>query len=104
MATSRVTVKGNLTADGKVQIDLPNGWVPGEIDVELLVEGDAESSWTEEELQELEQYFEFKGSTLGDIPDELIGAGADWDIGDSAEWVAEQRRKRAEKSHAKWTV
>jgi hypothetical protein len=40
---------------------------------------------------------------LGDIDPDLIGAGADWDIGDSADWVAEQRRKRLEESRKRWT-
>lgn len=41
----------------------------------------------------------FKGKPLGAIDPSLIGAGADWDIGDSAEWVREQRNKR----RRKWT-
>jgi hypothetical protein len=95
-------IKGRLTDDGRIEAELPEGWQPGEVSIEIAV--DADTVWTEEELEELAQYMKFEGGkTLGEIPSELIGAGADWDIGDSAEWVEEQRRKRREERRKRWT-
>jgi hypothetical protein len=96
MATIRI--KGILTPEGEIKVDLPENWQPGE--VEILIP-QLEAEWTDEQLKEM---FEFKGQTLGEILDSgLVGAGADWDIGDSAEWVDEQRRKRMKESRKHWT-
>lgn len=90
-----IIITGKLTKDGKIEIELPEGWQPGDIRVELPVE----PTWTDEEIEEM---LNFEGRPLGEIDPDLIGAGADWDIGDSAEWVAEQRRKRLEESQKRW--
>jgi hypothetical protein len=90
-----VIIDDKLTEDGKIEIELPKGWQSGNIRVEIPIE----SAWTDEEIEEM---LKFEGKPLGEIPSDLIGAGADWDIGDSAEWVAEQRRKRLEESQNLW--
>ncbi|GAB5492244.1 MAG: hypothetical protein Phog2KO_24590 [Phototrophicaceae bacterium] len=87
-----VSIKGVLTEDGKIKVELPDGWQAGEIRVEVQIE----PAWSDEEIDEM---LNFKGKPLGAIDPSLIGAGADWDIGDSAEWVREQRNKR----RRKWT-
>jgi hypothetical protein len=93
-----VRIKGILTETGEIKVDLPENWQPGEVEVLIPTEV---SEWTDEELK---QMLEFKGQTLGEILDSgLVGAGADWDIGDSAEWVEEQRRKRMEERRKRWT-
>jgi hypothetical protein len=93
-----VFIKGRLTDDGRIEAELPDGWQPGDVTIEVPIE--QETEWTDEELKEM---LNFKGLTLGEIPADLIGAGADWDIGDSAEWVEEQRRKRMEERRKRWT-
>ena len=96
-------IKGRLTDDGRIEAELPEGWQPGEVSIEIAV--DTDTVWTDDELAELAQYMKFEeGKTLGEILDSgLVGSGADWDIGDSAEWVEEQRRKRKEESRKRWT-
>jgi hypothetical protein len=98
MATVRI--KGILTPEGEIKVDLPENWQPGE--VEVLIPSN-ETVWTNEEWEEILQNMKFEGKPIGEIPPELIGAGADWDIGDSAEWVEEQRRKRMEERRKRWT-
>jgi hypothetical protein len=95
MATVRI--KGILTAEGEIKVELPENWQPGEVELVIPTE---ETVWTDEELKEM---LNFKGLTLGEIPADLIGAGADWDISDSAEWVEEQRCKRMEERRKRWT-
>jgi len=93
-------LQGILTEEGEIKVELPPNWKPGKVEVLLYADEDLE--WTDEELDELLEYMQFEGKPLGDIPSELIGAGADWDIGDSADWVAEQRRQRQEESRKLW--
>ena len=87
---STIQIKGILTEDGKIEIDLPDGWQPGEVSIEINIK----PTFTDAELDELMQ---FHPGALGEIDAALLGAGADWDIGDSAEWVEEQRSKRRKK-------
>ncbi len=93
MATNTITVKGYIK-DGQLQVDLPETLPDGEVEVTIAIS---------EQNQE-GQPSEFKGLTLGEILESgLVGSGADWDIGDSEEWVREQRRKRRERRQARWT-
>lgn len=101
-----IIIDARLTKEGKIEIELPKGWQEGNIRVEITLEKEQqdipweEQPWTNEEL---DAALQFKGQTLGEILESgLIGTGADWDIGDSAEWVAEQRRKRVEESEKLW--
>lgn len=105
-----VSVKGILTEDGKIEVDLPEGWQAGEIRVEVQIE----PAWTDEEIDEV---LNFKGKSLGDIDPSLLGAGLDancfqakpaseiqtggWEdagIEDSVEFVENLRRKRRERN------
>jgi len=88
MTTSRVTVKGQLTEDGQVKIDLPEGWQPGEITVELSLERE----WSNEELDELLRSEPVPASQIKTGGWEHLG------IEDSVEYVEELRRKRQEKT------
>ena len=85
-----IQIKGILTQDGKIEVELPDGWQPGEVNVEINIE----PAWSNEEVNEI---LNFEGKSLGDIDPSLLGAGADWEIGDSAEWVEKQREKRRKK-------
>ena len=88
---SLIQIKGILTPDGKIEVELPDGWQPGEINVEINIE----PAFTDEEVDEM---LNFSGKSLGEIDPALLGAGADWDIGDSADWVEQLRRQRIGKS------
>ncbi len=92
MTTSRVTVKGQLTEDGQVKIDLPEGWQPGEITVELSLE----KEWSDEELDELLRSEPQSGAEIAASPE--IGSWKQLGIEDSVEYVEEMRRKRREQN------
>lgn len=103
MATIRLKIYVPETRE--VEIKLPEDFPVGETEVVIEVPGKdetpwEESPWTKEELDEM---LNFKGQTLGEILDSgLVGSGADWDIGDSEEWVQQQRRKEEQERHARW--
>lgn len=86
---STQTIKGYLTADGQIKVELPENFLEGEIELTIQVSEDS-----------------FQGKTLGEIlVSGLVGAGANWDIGDidSVEWVEQQREKRRQERSQPWT-
>lgn len=83
-----VSVKGILTEDGKIEVDLLEGWQAGEIRVEVQIE----PVYTEEELDELIQ---FNPKPANEIQ---TGGWEDAGIEDSVEFVENLRRKRREKN------
>lgn len=85
-----VIVKGILTEDGQIVVELPDGWKAGEIELEVPVEPQA--TYTDEELAEL--------LTPNPKPANEIETGGWEDMGiqDSVAFVEEMRRKRREKS------
>lgn len=96
-------LKGLITEDGQLKVDLPEGITPGEVDitVELAPENVPWElrPWTKEELAELMKPDIKTGAEIVAMLQEMGSEG--WDhITDGAEWVREQRRKSAENS--KW--
>jgi hypothetical protein len=89
-----VIIKGILTEDGKIIVDLPSGWKAGEIEIEIPVE---DTTWTEEELAEIAELMKSNPRPTSEIQ---TGGWEDMGIEDSVEFVEEMRRKRREKS--KW--
>lgn len=85
---SLIQVKAILTEDGKIEIDLPEGWQPGEISVEISLE----PTFTDEELEELMQFNPKPASEIE------TGGWEDMGIQDSVAFVEEIRRKRREKN------
>lgn len=85
-----ITIKGTLTPEGIIQVDLPDGWQPGEISVEIAIE----PTFTDAELDDL--------MTPNPKPANQIKTGGWEDLGiaDSVEWVKQQRKKRNEQN--KW--
>jgi hypothetical protein len=95
-----VTIKG-LVRDGKLEVELPPDLVDGEAVVTVMITATAPADTLSDE--EWREAFNFQGGTLGEIlASELVGVGADWDIGDSAEWVDHRRRTQAEEAIKKW--
>lgn len=90
MAVQYMRVKGYIR-DGKLYADLPDDVPDGDVEVLLPMFAD-DSPLTDTELHDL---LTFKGQTLGEILESgLVGAGADWELGDREEWVQAQRRAR----------
>jgi hypothetical protein len=85
MVMVTLQIKVDVTEDREVKIKLPDDFPVGEAEVTIAVES--------------------PGSvTLGDIlASGLVGSGSDWDIGDSEEWIQEQRRKTWEERRNSWT-
>lgn len=90
MATIRV--KGILTPDGKIEVDLPENWQPGEI--ELVIPSN-ETVWTDEEWAEIEKLLEPNPKPANEIE---TGGWEDLGIEDSVAFVEEMRRKRRERN------
>lgn len=83
-----IQIKGILTRDGKIEVELPDGWQPGEVHVEISIE----PTFTDEELDELIQFNPKPASEI------KTGGWEDIDIHDSVSFVEEMRRKRWEKN------
>ena len=78
-------IKVDVTEDREVKIKLPDDFPVGKAEVTIAVESPGSVS-------------------LGDIlASGLVGSGLDWDIGDSEEWIQEQRRKTWEERRNSWT-
>jgi hypothetical protein len=88
-----VIVRGILTEDGTIMLDLPVNWRPGEIAVEIPVG----ATWTDEELAKLSELMKSDPKPASEIQ---TGGWEDMGIVDSVAFVEEMRRKRREKS--KW--
>jgi hypothetical protein len=85
MAVNYVTIKGYVR-DGKLEVDLPDDVIEGEVEIIVPVAAE-EDDLTPEELQE---YLNFKGLPLGEIE---TGGWEDRRIEDSVQFVQELRRK-----------
>jgi hypothetical protein len=83
-----IHIKGVLTQDGKIELELPEGWQPGEVSVEINVE----PAFTDEELDELLQSNPKPANPI------VTGGWEDLDIRDSVAFVEEMRRKRRERN------
>jgi hypothetical protein len=99
MAVNYVTIKGYVR-DGRIEVDLPDDVIEGEIEVKVPVERDMVSIeepqplWTDEELAELIKPDPKTGAEII-----ALGHTGGWEhkgIEDSVEWVQELRRQRRE--------
>ena len=89
-----ITLKGYITEDGQIKVDLPENHPVGE--VTLIIEPvDDEAPWTDEEIDELLRPEPKTGAEI--VQNLAIGSWSDLGIKDGVEWVEEQRRKRREK-------
>ncbi|MGB7339806.1 MAG: hypothetical protein WBC91_13005 [Phototrophicaceae bacterium] len=79
-----VQIKGILTENGKIEIEIPEGWQPGEVHVEITID----SVWSDDEIDELTK------SNVKPASEITTGGWEDLDIQDSVEWVNENRQKR----------
>ena len=98
-----VHLKGRITENGKLEVELPEGLPEGEVQVTIEVVSDEDlpwelRPWTEEELAELMRVEPKTGAEIvAEIEVGLIGDGWSHVKVSGAEWVEEQRRKRKER-------
>lgn len=97
-------LKGRITKNGKLKLDLPEGLTPGEVEVTITVptsheQPDEDRPLTDPEIKELMRPNPKTGAEIV-ARLEREGGWEDKGITDGAEWVKEQRRKRREQS--KW--
>ena len=96
-----IQLKGRITNEGKLEVELPEGMPPSEVQVTIEIAADETElpgelrTWTDEEIQEMLRPHPKTGA-------EIVAAGhtGGWEhygITDGGEWVTEQRRKRREK-------
>jgi len=91
---AEVHLRGEITSDGQLKVELPPGLPVGEVEITLEF---AEDWWADEDfLRELMEAIRPQPATGAEIA-AMLQAEDEWwpDVGDGAEWVAEQRRKRA---------
>lgn len=112
-----ITLKGQITEDGKLQVDLPEGIQPGEVDVMLsfdltddeieallkpnpkpgseIAKNEAIGSWADDELNEMLNPEPMTGTEI--VEGGYTGGWEHKGITDSVEFINELRRKRREK-------
>jgi hypothetical protein len=94
-------LRGIITSEGKLEVDLPGGVTPGEVEVTIQAAQTPreEAIWTPEEIKAvMEQIQSAKPKTGAEIAASLTTSEG-WDhIADGAEWIKEQRRKQREQS------
>jgi hypothetical protein len=89
-----ITLRGHITEDGKLEVDLPEDHPIGEVNITIEAEK-IETEWTDKELAEMMLHEPQTGSEIAQ--NAAIGSWADQEIEDGVEWVNEQRRKHREK-------
>jgi hypothetical protein len=92
-----IHLKGQITKDGQLLIDIPNDLPPGDVDVTLEIPN-LDEQFTEEEIRELLTFTPTSGAEV--VAAGLVGGWEDKGITDPVEWVEAQRRKQKERR--KW--
>lgn len=78
-----IMLKGYITEDGKLEVDLPENHPVGEVAITIQAEHKNQQ--------------DFEPGTLGEVlASGLIGAWKDMEITDSVEWVEQVRKKERE--------
>lgn len=55
-----IQIKGILKDTGQIEVDLPEGWQPGEVNIEISID----PAWSDDEIDSVT---DFKRQKLGDI-------------------------------------
>ena len=95
MATNYITIKGYIR-DGKIEVDLPENVVDGEVSLEVPITANAPDSTDHQPLtdEEIDALMHPNPKTGAEIAKSSIGSWEHKGITDSVEWIAEQRRQR----------
>ena len=96
-----IQLAGKITEAGKLEIELPEGLPPGDVQVTIEMPAEAEipwedRPWTDEELADMLKTNPQSGAEIVDWL-KKNGGWEDLGITDGAEWVQEQRRKNQRK-------
>ena len=89
-----IHLKGQITPDGQLLLDVPENLPPGDINVTLEIPN-TDEQFTEEEIKELLTFTPTSGAEV--VATGLVGGWEDLNITDPVEWVEEQRRKQKER-------
>ena len=91
-------LRGRITEQGKLEIDLPEGIPAGDVEVDIHL-SEIPPTWTDEELAELLKPVKpMMGKDLAEWMDTEEFTKYEWtDPRDGATWVEEERRKQRER-------
>ncbi len=95
MVTYHLT--GHISTNGELQVKLPEGLPPGEVDVIIMVPARL-PAWTDEEIRQMMQVTPSTGAQIAALSEQMEAGYAH--IDDSAAWVEEQRHRQRE--DAEW--
>jgi hypothetical protein len=89
---------GRVSKDGELQLRLPEGIPPGEVEVVITVSGatSGDTPWTDEEIRQMLQVEPKTGAEIAALLDGMEAGFRH--ITDSVAWVEEQRCKQREGS------
>jgi hypothetical protein len=95
MATIRL--KGQITEDGRLEVELPDGLESGEVNVVIETTPSSSSTgpaWTDEEIEELTRIEPKSGADI------VASLGTGWEslTVSGSDWVEQIRRRRREQS------
>jgi hypothetical protein len=102
-----IHLTGKITENGKLEVDLPEGLPPGDVQITLEMPTEEEipweeRPWTDEELADMLKTEPKTGAEIAaEIEAGLLGGGWSDITISGAEWVEEQRRKN-ERKFPKW--
>ena len=86
-------LKGQVTADGQLLVDLPQPIPDGDVNITIEIPN-ADETFTEAELSDLMTFTPKSGADV--VAAGLVGGWEDKGIDDPVAWVEEQRRKQRE--------
>ncbi len=81
-------LKGQVTSDGHLVVDLPKTLPPGDVDITIEIPN-SDEQFTPEEIQELLTFTPTSGADV--VAAGLVGGWEHKDITDPVAWVDEQR-------------
>jgi len=90
-----IILKGFITEDGKLEVELPKGLPAGQVDVALNFD-------SEKELEPLPKFQPRSGAEMLEFLEETNGWWNDTDIIDSQMWVQQQRDEDEKRDLPKW--
>jgi hypothetical protein len=98
-----IRVTGHITKDGKLEVELPAGLPPGEVEVMVQVathkQAVVEYDDTPFTLEEIAELLIPRPVPTKDI---ITGGWEDVDLGDSAEWVEKIRQQEENNRRLQW--
>jgi hypothetical protein len=99
-------LKGEITPDRQLKVDLPSDIPAGTVQIAVLPEGEGVAArWTEAEVEAMfaQKAKDVKtGAAIVAELGDVIGSWADLEIDDPVEWLLEQRRLAENKRGITW--